>query len=199
MIDAPVLTQVTARFDGLEVYDVEPAQPGALPDVLGGRPVALIGKWRGEPRGQLVLHGQAAGGDWQQVLPVPAPDADARALRQLWARQRIAQLSDDEALRGGNPQREAITTLGLQYSLLTQLHQLHRGGHRRAGGRRGVDPRRPATAAAAGREQPCGRRARCRAHPNRRRGSHGWSRSGWSAPRWRGDAGGPCVAPEQAP
>jgi len=119
MIDAPVLTQVTARFDGLEVYDVEPAQPGALPDVLGGRPVALIGKWRGEPRGQLVLQGQTAGGDWQQVLPVPAPDDDARALRQLWARQRIAQLSDDEALRGGNPQREAITSLGLQYSLLT--------------------------------------------------------------------------------
>ena len=159
MIDAPVLTQVTARFDGLEVYDVEPAQPGALPDVLGGRPVALIGKWRGEPRGQLVLHGQAAGGDWQQVLPVPAPDADARALRQLWARQRIAQLSDDEALRGGNPQREAITTLGLQYSLLTNYTSFVAVDHRRAGGRRAVDPRRPATGAAAGREQPCGRRA----------------------------------------
>lgn len=119
MIDAPVLTQVKARFDGLEVYDVEPAQLSALPDVLGGRPVALIGKWRGEPRGQLVLQGLSAGGDWQQVLAVPTPDNDARALRQLWARQRIAQLSDDEALRGGNPQREAITSLGLQYSLLT--------------------------------------------------------------------------------
>jgi Ca-activated chloride channel family protein len=119
MIDAPVLTQVNARFDGLDVYDVEPAQLNALPDVLGGRPVALIGKWRGEPRGQLVLQGRSASGDWQQVLPVPAPDADAQALRQLWARQRIQQLSDDEALRGGNMQREAITMLGLRYSLLT--------------------------------------------------------------------------------
>ena len=119
MIDAPVLTQLTARFDGLEVYDVEPAQGGALPDVLGGRPVALIGKWRGEPRGRLVLQGRSASGDWQQVLPVPAPDAHAQALRQLWARQRIQQLGDDEALRGGNVQREAITALGLRYSLLT--------------------------------------------------------------------------------
>ncbi|HMC16292.1 MAG TPA: VIT and VWA domain-containing protein, partial [Albitalea sp.] len=33
MIEAPVLTQVKARFEGLDVYDVEPAQ---LPDVLGG-------------------------------------------------------------------------------------------------------------------------------------------------------------------
>ncbi len=119
MIDAPVLTRLSARFDGLEVYDVEPAQLDALPDVLGGRPVALIGKWRGEPRGQLVLTGRSARGDWQQVLTVPAPAADADALRQLWARQRIQQLSDDEALRGGNAQRDAITALGLRYSLLT--------------------------------------------------------------------------------
>ena len=119
MIDAPVLTQLKARFDGLDVYDVEPASLNALPDVLGGRPVALIGKWRGEPRGQLVLAGISAQGDWQQVLAVPAPDADAQALRQLWARQRIQQLGDDEALRGGSAQREAITQLGLKYSLLT--------------------------------------------------------------------------------
>jgi Ca-activated chloride channel family protein len=120
MIDAPVLTSVRARFDGLEVYDVEPTRLDALPDVLGGRPVALFGKWRGEAQGQLVLQGQTAGGDWQQVVPVAAPDADAQALRLLWARRRIQQLSDEEALVGGNPKRDAITTLGLQHGLLTQ-------------------------------------------------------------------------------
>lgn len=120
MIDAPVLTSVRARFDGLEIYDVEPARLDALPDVLGGRPVALFGKWRGEPRGQLVLDGRTAAGDWQQVVPVAAADPDAQALRLLWARRRIQQLSDEEALIGGNAKREAITTLGLQHSLLTQ-------------------------------------------------------------------------------
>ena len=120
MIDAPVLTSVRARFDGLDVYDVEPARLNALPDVLGGRPVAIFGKWRGVPQGQLVIEGRAADGDWQQVVPVTTPDADAQALRLLWARRRIQQLSDEEALRGGNAQREAITALGLQHSLLTQ-------------------------------------------------------------------------------
>jgi Ca-activated chloride channel homolog len=120
MIDAPVLTSMRARFDGLDVYDVEPARLDALPDVLGGRPVALFGKWRGTPQGQLVLEGRAANGDWQQVVPVVTPDPDAQALRLLWARRRIQQLSDEEALRGGNSQRDAITTLGLQHSLLTQ-------------------------------------------------------------------------------
>lgn len=120
MIDAPVLTSVRARFDGLDVYDLEPAHLDALPDLLGGRPVAIFGKWRGEAKGQLVLEGRAADGDWQQVLPVATPDADAQALRLLWARRRIQQLSDEEALRGGSAQREAITALGLQHSLLTQ-------------------------------------------------------------------------------
>jgi len=129
MIDAPVLTSVRARFEGLDVYDTEPASLDALPDVLGGRPIALFGKWRGTrdgngalqtPRGHLVLEGRAANGNWQQVVPVATPDADAQALRLLWARRRIQQLSDDEALVGGNAQREAITTLGLQHSLLTQ-------------------------------------------------------------------------------
>jgi len=123
MIDAPVLTSVRARFDGLDVYDTEPARLDALPDVLGGRPVAIFGKWRGAPRGQLVIEGRAADGDWQRVLPVAVPhslDSDAQALRLLWARRRIQQLSDEEALRGGSSQREAITALGLQHSLLTQ-------------------------------------------------------------------------------
>jgi Ca-activated chloride channel homolog len=129
MIDAPVLTSVRARFDGLDVYDTEPARLDALPDVLGGRPVALFGKWRGTrdgngalqmPKGQLILDGRAANGDWQQVVPVATPDPDAQALRLLWARRRIQQLSDEEALVGGNTKRDAITTLGLQHSLLTQ-------------------------------------------------------------------------------
>ncbi len=120
MIDAPVLTNLRARFDGLDVYDLEPASLTALPDVLGGRPVVIQGKWRGEPMGQLVLEGQAAVGSHVEVVPVGAPDAGASALRHLWARSRIQQLSDQEALEGGSGQREAITALGLRYSLLTQ-------------------------------------------------------------------------------
>ena len=53
------------------------------------------------------------------VVHAPAPSSDAVALRHLWARQRIAQLGDDEALVGGQAQREPITALGLRYGLLT--------------------------------------------------------------------------------
>lgn len=117
IIEAPVLTQVKASFEGIDAYDVEPLQ---LPDVLGGRPVVVFGKWRGEWRGQFVIEGRAADGPYRQVLVASQDGKGPSALRQLWARQRIAALSDQEALEAGNTQKAQITELGLTYSLLTQ-------------------------------------------------------------------------------
>lgn len=122
IIEAPVLTQVKARFEGLDVYDVEPLQ---LPDVLGGRPVVVFGKWRAQPgvaaTGRLVFEGRAADGQYRQVHEVSAQRRNGpAALRQLWARQRIAALGDQEALEGGQTQKAQITELGLTYHLLTQ-------------------------------------------------------------------------------
>jgi Ca-activated chloride channel family protein len=122
MIDSPVLTQVKARFEGLDVYDVEPAQ---LPDVLGGRPVMVIGKWRADSslpmNGKLVIEGRGAEGAYRQEVAFDGRESQTTgALRHLWARQRIAELSDQEALEGGDAQKDAITALGLRYSLLTQ-------------------------------------------------------------------------------
>jgi Ca-activated chloride channel family protein len=118
MINSPVLTQVKLRFEGLDVYDVEPHN---LPDLLAQRPVIVFGKWRGEAKGSLVLEGIAADGPVRQTMEVNTnKGTDTAALRQLWARHRIASLSDQEALEGGSAYTKAITDLGLQYNLLTQ-------------------------------------------------------------------------------
>ena len=117
MIDSPVLTNVKVRFEGLDVYDVEPRQ---LPDLLAQRPLIVFGKWRGEAKGKLVVEGNTASGPLQSSLSISAASTDTGALRHLWARHRIAVLSDQEALEGGSAAKEAITNLGLKYSLLTQ-------------------------------------------------------------------------------
>ena len=118
MIDSPVLTNVKVRFEGLDVYDVEPRQ---LPDLLAQRPLIVFGKWRGEAKGKLVVDGNAAGGPVHFSLPINTGNVtDTAALRHLWARYRIAALSDQEALEGGSAAKDAITDLGLKYSLLTQ-------------------------------------------------------------------------------
>ena len=127
LIESPVMTSVKARFEGLDVYDVEPQ---ALPDVLADRPVVVFGKWR-EPAGgsatapRLIVEGRAPQGGAQghvsQTVPIDtqANTSGNAALRSLWARHRIAALSDEESLTGGDAQRPAITQLGLDYSLLT--------------------------------------------------------------------------------
>ena len=118
MIESPVLTNVRATFGGLDVYDVEPA---VLPDVLSERPVIVFGKWRGEARGRVVIEGMSASGPYREEVAIDSRTRqDTAALRTLWARHRIASLSDQEALEAGDALRQRITDLGLRYGLLTQ-------------------------------------------------------------------------------
>ena len=123
MIDSPVLTQVKVRFEGsadFGVYDVEPA---AIGDLFASRPIVVFGKWKGKPSGKLVVEGVTADGNFRSstdLADAGRDGTDLPALRALWARHRIASLSDQEALEGGGLEAKAITELGLRYSLLTQ-------------------------------------------------------------------------------
>jgi len=96
-----------------------------LPDVLGERPVIVFGKWRPNPeglaQGRVVIEGQSANGPYREEIAIDGrTPQNAAALRALWARHRIAALSDQEALEGGDSFAKAITALGLKYALLTQ-------------------------------------------------------------------------------
>lgn len=119
IITAPVLTHIQAHFEGLDAYDIEPI---SVPDVFAERPVILFGKWRGKPQGKLVLDGHTAAGEYHAELPVQASlnDRENSALGYLWARHRIAALTDLENLTSSGNQRDEILRLGLDYHLLTQ-------------------------------------------------------------------------------
>jgi Ca-activated chloride channel family protein len=118
MIVAPVLANPQVRFDGLEVYDVEPV---ALPDLFAQRPLVVFGKWRGEARGSLLVEGRGAAGPYRVEVPIKPEMASAsnRALGYLWARHKVASLTDQETLEGDYDYSQAILDLGLKYSLLT--------------------------------------------------------------------------------
>jgi len=117
-VQAPVLTHVELEFQDFEAYDTEPA---AIPDLFADRPVIVFGKWRGRPGGTVELTGAGGQEDFSQIVHV----ADARpmesnqALRYLWARSRIARLSDFNAQLRNPERKEEITSLGLRYNLLT--------------------------------------------------------------------------------
>jgi Ca-activated chloride channel homolog len=118
-IQTPVLTDIHVEAKGFETYDVQPVN---LPDLLAQRPVILFGKWRGPVTGTFELRGHTGQGDYVTSLDVAGsqPDESNRALRYLWARSKIAELSDYGFGTPSDDRIKEITELGLKYNLLTQ-------------------------------------------------------------------------------
>ena len=118
-IDTPVLTGIDVSFRGFDVYDVEPQK---LPDLFASRPIVVFGKWRGSATGWIEVTGQTGGGQYRLSVPVSAAGTDRShaALGHLWARTRIADLSDFGPSVPDAGRVAAITSLGLTYGLLTR-------------------------------------------------------------------------------
>jgi Ca-activated chloride channel family protein len=88
--------------------------------VFSERPVVVLGKWRGQKQGQIEVTGRTANGTFARTFDVTdnMTRPEHAALPQLWARNRIARLSEFNFGRDDESVRE-VTTLGLTYSLLT--------------------------------------------------------------------------------
>jgi Ca-activated chloride channel family protein len=118
-IDAPVLTGIDLTFSGFDVYDVEPR---TVPDLFASRPIVVFGKWRGAPRGSIEISGHTGRGRYHTSIAVVPQSAGTThsALRHLWARTRITNLSDFGPSSPGAERVAEITSLGLTYGLLTR-------------------------------------------------------------------------------
>ena len=118
-IQTPLLTGIQVHAVGFDTYDV---RPGNIPDLFSRRPVILYGKWRGDVKGAFELRGKTGQGDYTTRLDVTGvqPDEANAALRYLWARSRIAELSDYGSGDIDPDRIKNITDLGLKYNLLTQ-------------------------------------------------------------------------------
>jgi Ca-activated chloride channel family protein len=118
-IQTPVLTDIQVRSIGFDTYDVNPFR---FPDLFAQRPIVLFGKWRGPVSGSIELTGKTGQGDFISRLDVASsqPDEGSSALSYLWARSRIAELSDYGSSDLSEDSIKAITALGLKYNLLTR-------------------------------------------------------------------------------
>ena len=118
LIESPVLTRVKVDFGRFDVYDVEPA---SIPDVLADRPVIVFGKWRGKPKGTILLSGLTGEKPYADEIGVTSvkPERTNSSLPYLWARRRIMLLSDYNLLKQSDERVKEVTNLGLTYNLLT--------------------------------------------------------------------------------
>ncbi|PWD98847.1 TonB family protein [Marinilabilia rubra] len=124
-ISQPVLTGIDYSFEGFNAYDVIPE---FIPDLFGQRPIIISGKYRGKPSGTLKVTGTAGASEISKNLNIQADDHENKALKYLWAREKVRLLGDyaslDSYRYGSSEKREAlkeeITNLGLKYNLLTK-------------------------------------------------------------------------------
>jgi Ca-activated chloride channel homolog len=118
LIESPVLTQVKLSLGQFDAYDLEPS---GIPDLFADKPVVVTGKWRGRPEGKITLSGFGGAGPHQQSIDLSSARADSRhgALQYLWARARIARISDYNHVKPSDERTQQVTNLGLQYHLLT--------------------------------------------------------------------------------
>jgi hypothetical protein len=118
LIEQPVLTDIHVDFQNVDAVEVAPAH---VPDLLARRPLVVYGKLRGSANGRIVVSGMTGQGRFEQAVHLRQADvrAENAPLRWLWARKWVETLEDERHMGGGKAVEEAITNLGLGYSLLT--------------------------------------------------------------------------------
>lgn len=117
-IESPVLAGIQATFPGFEAREVAPMK---IPDLLASRPVVLFGKFKGEPKGKIVVTGFAGSGKYETAIELKPEMVKAQnaPIRWLWARKWVAFLDDELKMTQAKEIEDAITDLGLTYTLLT--------------------------------------------------------------------------------
>jgi Ca-activated chloride channel family protein len=115
-IKHPLLTDIDVKFEGFDAYQVEPL---SLPDLFAQRPLILFGKYK-NASGNIKVTGKTASGNYKKNIVVKSSmeDQNNAALKYLWAREKIARLSDYG--KTGTDVKEEVTELGLKYHLMTE-------------------------------------------------------------------------------
>ena len=127
IIDAPILTDVSVRWDALKVDAV---YPNTAPDLFASRPLVVHGRYTGmlPQRPTLALRG--AVGDRSVTVPIAVTPAGERTdvLAGLWARARVDELeltrTTTEDPRARDDAARQILATGLEHHLVTAFTSL---------------------------------------------------------------------------
>jgi Ca-activated chloride channel homolog len=124
-VRSPLLTDISVDWNGMPVSDVYPQR---IPDLFSAKPVILTGRYNGAGQGVIRLKGKLSGNDFVREIQVSFPETETQhnVLASLWARQRIDDLmsQDYSGLQQSEMKpelKETITSLGLDYGLMTQF------------------------------------------------------------------------------
>ncbi|MBC8326067.1 MAG: VWA domain-containing protein [Verrucomicrobia subdivision 3 bacterium] len=118
-IKEPVLSNPKLKFpNGIRVSKL---YPNPLPDLFKGEELVLVGRYKGNGKGDVLLEGTLAGKKTQFEFPVTFPaHADHSFIPRLWATRRVGFLLDEIRLHGEKKEiKEEVTQLARQYGIVT--------------------------------------------------------------------------------
>lgn len=116
----PVASGLALRFDGVEVYDLEPP---VLPNLYHGAPVRVYGRYRGAGTAAVTLTGDVRGVRLEQkaALAFPAEDPDNPEIERMWAWRRIDRLLKEADRAGARDKAvDEVVRLGELHSIATE-------------------------------------------------------------------------------
>jgi Ca-activated chloride channel homolog len=122
-LSSPVLTDLVLRADGnVELFDV---QPGDLPDLFAGDEMVVLGRYRGEGRGErsVTVTGRRAGHEerFSTNAVFAVEQTTNEYVAPLWAARKAGALAREIRLRGMNREvLEELKRLALRYGILTE-------------------------------------------------------------------------------
>ncbi|MBI5725457.1 MAG: VWA domain-containing protein [Planctomycetes bacterium] len=111
------LTDVKVDWGGLKVSEVYPKE---IPDLFVGRPVMIVGRFEGSGPVKIKISGRSGGEPVSYTITadLDARDAKHAGVAAIWARWKIADLSDREIIQPSDELRNQITSVSLEERLL---------------------------------------------------------------------------------
>jgi Ca-activated chloride channel family protein len=123
MIDSPILVDAKIDWNGLPVVDQYPTK---LPDLFAGQTINIVARYTAAAEGTAYIEARVGAERVRLPVAVRLPETEAAnsALAPIWARWRIAELSDEFVTADAAKQDElkkAITDLAVEFRLISQF------------------------------------------------------------------------------
>jgi Ca-activated chloride channel family protein len=117
-ISHPAMTDLQIDWGGMQVTDVFPQ---SVPDLFVGRPVILTGRFTGANGADVRIRGQVGGKPATIAVPVGTEDKDSQhdGVPIVWARTKIADLSDWDTSGTREQIADRVKSLALEYNLMS--------------------------------------------------------------------------------
>lgn len=115
----PAMANIDIDWGKLKVTDVYPKR---IPDLFVGRPIMITGRLKNNASGRIRIKGQAGEDKTHFDIAVDPDSSEAKhqGIRSVWARCKLAELSNLETYNPGNGIKKEIITTSINYNLISR-------------------------------------------------------------------------------